>query len=122
MTKPSDKKHPLGRPFRPELIVNVGAIHDNDRPALDGYQMGRLDIAMECTSEVNEPRHVVVVIQQHVSLDATFDFLKLCPWKQRQTQRNGGRIQGEQLVFKTKRLRTRSQHGLATKPFQRCPE
>src|ERR671923_1292309 len=84
--------------------------------------MRGFNIAVSGTGEVDKPRHIVVVVQKHVRLHTAFDFLELRPWKQRQTQRNGCGIQQEQLVLKTKRFLTWSQHRLAAKSFQCFPK
>src|SRR5438093_3057641 len=71
---------------------------------------------------MNKLRHIVVMVQKHVSFDAAFDFLELCPRKQRQAQRNGCGIQQEQLVLKTKWFLSWPQHRLAAKSFQCFPK
>src|SRR5256886_14118171 len=122
MTEPSDEKHTLSDPFGPQVVIDVGAIHHNDRATLDRQQMCRLDIAVKGAGEVDKPRHIVVMVQKDVGLHTAFDFFKLRPRKQRQAQGNGCRIQQEQLVLKTKWLLTGSQHRLATKSFQCDPK
>src|SRR5207249_4231528 len=106
MTEPSDEKHTLSDPFGPQVVIDVGAIHHNDRATLDRQQMCRLDIAVKGAGEVDKPRHIVVMVQKDVGLHTAFDFFKLRPRKQRQAQGNGCRIQQEQLVLKTKWLLT----------------
>ena len=55
-------------------------------------------------SDEHVARQVIVVIQQNVGLDAALGSAKLGPWEQLQAQRNGGRIEGKQLVLETELL------------------
>src|SRR5262245_49309433 len=122
MAKTSDKVHPLRDPFRPEVIVDVGAIHRDNRATLHRQCMRCPDVGMRGGREMDKLRHVVVMIQKHVGLDAAFDFFELCPRKQRQAQRNSGGIQRQQFVLKTKWFLTWSPHGLAAKSSHYFPK
>src|SRR5262249_33428933 len=117
-----NEKYALSVPFGPEFVINVGTIHDDDGATLNGDGMRSLNIAMKGTGELNEAGHVVVVIQKDMSLNATFVFFKLRPGEQRKTQRNRGRIQGQQFVFEAKRFGAWSEHGLAAKALECFPK
>src|SRR5262245_62314181 len=77
---------------------------------------------MKGASHMNETRHVVVMVQDQVDFDAAFHLFELRPWKQRKAQRNGGRVQRQQLVFETKRFCARTKHRLVTKSIECFPE
>src|SRR5207245_1356519 len=57
------------------------------------------------------------MVQQNVSLD-TLSPSKLGPRKQLQAQRNGGRVEGPQLVLETELLLARPQAFFVAEPFE----
>ena len=70
-------------------------------------------------SEQHVPRQVIIVVQQNVSLDAALSPAELGPRKQLQAQRNGGRVEGQQLVFEAELLFARAQSFFVAEPLER---
>src|SRR5437870_11551965 len=58
------------------------------------------------------------MVQQNVSLDTALGPAKLDPRKQLQAQRNGGRVEGPQLVLETELLLARPQAFFVAEPFE----
>ena len=59
--------------------------------------------------DTDERRHGVVVIEKHVNLYSALCSSVVRPWKQRQAERDGRRIEREQLVFEPELRLPRSQ-------------
>ena len=63
-----------------------------------------------------------IVIEQDVSLDAAFGAAELRPRQQVEAQRDGGRIQRQQLILEAKFRFARTQPLLLAETRQGCPE
>src|ERR1039457_786924 len=90
-------------------VVVIPAIHRHDRAGIESEGVGHLYITALGFGDQHVARQVIVVVQKNVSLDAALGPAKLGPRKQLQAQRNGGRVEGEQLVLETELLLARPQ-------------
>src|SRR5258708_3779232 len=97
----------LGGPPAEQPVVVIPAIHRHDGTGVESEGVGHLYITSLGFGDQHVARQVIVVVQQDVSLDAALGPAKLGPRKQLQAQRNGGRVEGQQLVLETELLLAR---------------
>ncbi|MPM70830.1 hypothetical protein SDC9_117791 [bioreactor metagenome] len=106
---PCDEEDSLFRPGVKALEVQVSPVHRHDRPRLQ-LDVLRSAIVMDLRlGDTDERRHVVVVIEKHVNLYSALCSSVVRPWKQRQAERDGRRIEREQFVFEPELRLPRSQ-------------
>ena len=84
--------------------------------------VGQLDVAALGFGEQHVGGQVVVVVQQHVGLHAALGAAKLGPRKQRQAQRDGGRVQRQQFVLEAELVLPATQRLLLAEPGRGGPE
>jgi len=96
------EKDALFCPLGEEAVVSVSPIHGHDRAGRQPQQPGRLDVVSLGGSDGDEGWHIVVMIQDDMRLDASLGSAELCPREKGQAERDGCRVEGEQLVLETK--------------------
>ena len=74
--------------------VQIAAIHHIERTGFDGQPVQHVDIAHLAVGNMDESRNVSAQIQQGMQLDRRLGRTKRRPWKQRQAQIYGRRVQG----------------------------
>jgi len=114
-----DKVDFLCGPLAEQPVVAVSAIHGDDGAGVEGEGVGHLDITAFGFGDEHVARQVIIVVQQNVSLDAALSPAELGPRKQLQAQRNGGRVEGQQLVFEAELLFARAQSFFVAEPLER---
>jgi len=101
--------------------------HRGETPQPDGVGVQRegvrqLDVATLGLGEEHVSREVIVVIEQDVSFDAALGASELSPRKHRKAQRDGGRVQRQQLVLEAEFVFAGAQALLLAEARQRGPE
>src|ERR1039457_6262744 len=73
--------------------VEIAAIHDVERPSFGNDLVENVHIVQLSIADVNETGNVAAQVEQRMQLDRRLGRTKRCPWKYRQAQIDGGRIQ-----------------------------
>src|SRR5881227_4055211 len=100
----SERKEPLE--------IQIGAVHDIKRTRLGDQKVENVDVVDIPLGDVDEARDRAAQIQQSVKLDRRLGGTKWCPWKHRQAQVDGRRIQPK----KTALPRPRARRPTASRP------
>src|SRR5678815_248865 len=95
----------LAIPLSERREVQISPITNDNRLAGQRHGGGYPHIAGFGRGQQNKTRHVIVVVEQDVSLDTSFRSLEIGPGKQRQAQGDGRGIQQQQFVFEAKSSR-----------------
>ena len=120
---PGHEEQTLGAPAAEECEVVVGPVHGDERARIQVQRSGDLDIGPFGLGDQHVGRHVVVVVEQDVDFDSTLGATELGPRKEPQTQRDGGRVQRQELSAELKfRRPVVPQHALGAEPLQGRPE
>ena len=94
-----DEEHALVVPSPELFVVDVPPVHRHDGAGLE-VELFRLVVVVPFrVRDRDERRHVVVVVEQHVYLHSALCSPVVRPRKERQTEADGGRIEGEELVL-----------------------
>lgn len=94
-----DEEHPLVVPSPELFVVDVPPVHRHDGAGLE-VELFRLGVVVPFrVGDRDERRHVVVVVEQHVYLHSALGSPVVRPRKERQTEADGGRVEGEEPVF-----------------------
>jgi len=96
-----DEENTLAAPRAEEAIVVVATIHGDDRSRVERQQSCSRNVMTSGLTDVHERGQILIVVEQHVNFDASLGSAEPSPRKQRQAQRDGGRIEREQLVLET---------------------
>jgi len=75
-------------------VVQIAAIHDVESPRLDGQDVEHVDIAQLAVADVDEGGDVAAQVEQGVHLHRRLGAAKRRPVEHRQTQVDGGGIEG----------------------------
>ncbi len=73
--------------------VEIAAIHDVKRPGFGNDLVENVHIVHLAIADVDEAGDVAAQVEQRMQLDRRLGRTKRCPWKYRQAQIDGGRIQ-----------------------------
>src|SRR3954452_1177263 len=117
--QPGDEENLPLRPSGEQGVVVVAAIHCHNRARVEGKGIGQFHVAAPGFGNQHVAGHVVVMIEQYVSLDASLRPAELRPRKEFQTKADSGRIQRQQFVSEAKLSFPHPQSVLAAEARQR---
>ena len=73
--------------------IHIGPIHDVDGTRLRKQHIECVDIVQFAVGNVDEAWNIAAQVKQRVHLHRGFGRTEMCPWKHRQTQIYGGRVE-----------------------------
>lgn len=73
--------------------VDIAPIHDVETAGLEGDPVENVHVVELAIGDMDEGRNVAPQVEQRMKLDRPFVFAKARPWKERQAQIDGGRIE-----------------------------
>jgi hypothetical protein len=86
-------------PAAEQGVVGIAAIHGHDGTGIEGEGIGQFDIAPLGFREQHVSWQVIVMVEQDMSFDATLGAAEVRPREHGEAQRDGGRIQRQQLIL-----------------------
>ena len=116
--EPCDEINFLGCPIAEQFVVVITAIHHDDGAGVERKGIGHFHVATPGFGDQDVARQIIVVVQQHVSLNAALGPAELRPRKHLDAQADRCRIERQQLVFKTELSLAQPQALFLAKPPQ----
>ena len=95
-----DEEDVLGRQLAKPGVVDVAAVHDDDRARIEAQGAGHPDVVALAVGDHDHAGQVAVVIEQAVQFDGALGAAELGPVEHGGAQVDDRRIQADELVFK----------------------